>query len=71
MYDAEMLWSIFVFTGSKRIYPSCCVSPYILMVGLFAPAAPETIRLPLNVVLPNKLLFPTWTVLPETKNEPV
>ena len=71
MYEADIELSIFVVTGSNRIYPLCVVSPYILTVGLEVPKEPEIIILPDKVVFPSKVLFPTCNVEPVIFNEPV
>ena len=71
MYDADIVVSMFVDTGLKRMYPLWVVSPYILTVGVDVPSDPEMIILPDNVVLPFKVLFPIWVVEPDTSNEPV
>ena len=53
MYDAEILLSIFVFTGSNWMYP--------VTVSL-----PDILNEPVNEVLPIKVLDPLVSKLPVT-----
>ena len=49
---------MFVVTGSKRMYPLCSVSPYILTVGVLVPKEPDIIILPDSIVFPLRVLLP-------------
>jgi hypothetical protein len=54
-----MLVSMYVSTGLSFKYPSRSTVPNILTDGSDALAEPLTIILPLNTVLPRRVLLPT------------
>ena len=73
MYEADREVSMFVVTGSNLWYPDCLISPYICTdaVGDPGPCDPDIIILPVNKVLPIRVLLPVWVVEPVMFKLPV